>query len=154
MFNCGPIFPFLIEVCWFLYYVVYCQCKFTQLKKQDNRKCFLATDGILEQNSVHDQTCYRSHGNNMFKKCCFGNMFDHGRASLVFLWSAMVVYIHKVSWVLTGKNGKKKSSRRNDDQFWIWPHRTIRFDDCRVASRSLDVYEAHKLLNRNTCFVT
>ena len=45
-------FPFLIEVCWLLYCVVYPQCKITQLEKQDNQKCFFATDGILEQNSV------------------------------------------------------------------------------------------------------
>ena len=29
-------FPFLIEVCWLLYCVVYSQCKITQLEKQDN----------------------------------------------------------------------------------------------------------------------
>ena len=46
-------FPFLIEVCWLLYYVVYSLCKITQLEKQDNQKCIFATDGILEQNSVH-----------------------------------------------------------------------------------------------------
>ena len=45
-------FPFLIEVCWLLYFVVYPQCKITQLEKQDNQKCIFATDGILEQNSV------------------------------------------------------------------------------------------------------
>ena len=45
-------FPFLIEVCWLLYCVVYSLCKITQLEKQDNRKCIFATDGILEQNSV------------------------------------------------------------------------------------------------------
>ena len=45
-------FPFLIEVCWLLYCVVYFQCKITQLEKQDNRKCVFATDGIFEQNSV------------------------------------------------------------------------------------------------------
>ena len=45
-------FPFLIEVCWLLYCVVYSLCNITQLEKQDNRKCIFATDGILEQNSV------------------------------------------------------------------------------------------------------
>ena len=45
-------FPFLIEVCWLLYCVVYSLCKITQLEKQDNQKCIFATDGILEQNSV------------------------------------------------------------------------------------------------------
>ena len=45
-------FPFLIEVCWLLYCVLYSLCKITQLGKQDNRKCIFATDGILEQNSV------------------------------------------------------------------------------------------------------
>ena len=45
-------FPFLIEVCWLLYCVVYFQCKITQLEKQDNWKCVFATDGISEQNSV------------------------------------------------------------------------------------------------------
>ena len=45
-------FPFLIEVCWLLYCVVYSLCKITQLEKQDNWKCIFATDGILEQNSV------------------------------------------------------------------------------------------------------
>ena len=43
--------------------------------------------------------------------CCYGNMFDHGCASLVFLQSAMVVYpcdIHKVSKLLTGKKGQLK----------------------------------------------
>ena len=41
--------------------------------------------------------------------CCHGNLFDRGCASLVFLWSAMVVYpcdIHKVSRFLTGKEGQ------------------------------------------------
>ena len=45
-------FPFLIEICWLLYCVVYCVCKITQLGKRDNQKCIFATDGILEQNSV------------------------------------------------------------------------------------------------------
>ena len=45
-------FPFLIEVYWLLYCVVYSQCKITQLEKQNNRKYIFATDGILEQNSV------------------------------------------------------------------------------------------------------
>ena len=45
-------FPFLIEVWWLLYCVVYSLFKITQLKKQDNWKCIFATDGILEQNSV------------------------------------------------------------------------------------------------------
>ena len=45
-------FPFLIEVCWLLYCVVYSLCKITQLDKQDNRKCIFATDGISKQNSV------------------------------------------------------------------------------------------------------
>ena len=45
-------FPFLIEVCWLFYFVVYSLCKITQLEKQDNRKCIFATDGILEENSV------------------------------------------------------------------------------------------------------
>ena len=45
-------FPFLNEVCWLLYCVVYSLCKITQLEKQDNRKRIFATDGILEQNSV------------------------------------------------------------------------------------------------------
>ena len=45
-------FPFLIEVCWLPYSVVYSLCKITQLDKQDNRKCIFATNGILEQNSV------------------------------------------------------------------------------------------------------
>ena len=45
-------FPFLNEVCWLLYCVVYSLCKITQLEKQDNWKCIFATDGILEQNSV------------------------------------------------------------------------------------------------------
>ena len=43
--------------------------------------------------------------------CCYGNMFDHGCASLVFLWSAMVVYpcdIHKASRLLAGKKGQLK----------------------------------------------
>ena len=43
--------------------------------------------------------------------CYYGNMFDHGCASLVFLWSAMVVYpydTHKVSKLLTGKKGQLK----------------------------------------------
>ena len=43
--------------------------------------------------------------------CCYGNMFDHGCTSLVFLRSAMVVYlcdIHKVSRLLTGKKGQLK----------------------------------------------
>ena len=45
-------FPFLTEVCWLVYCVIYSLCKITQLEKQDNRKCIFATDGILEQNSV------------------------------------------------------------------------------------------------------
>ena len=45
-------FPFLIEVCWLLYCVVYSLCNITQLEKRDNRKCIFARDGILEQNSV------------------------------------------------------------------------------------------------------
>ena len=45
-------FPFLIEVCWLLYCVVYSLCKIRQLEKQDNWKCIFAMDGILEQNSV------------------------------------------------------------------------------------------------------
>ena len=45
-------FPFLNEVCWLLYCVVYSLCKITQLEKQDNWKCIFVTDGILEQNSV------------------------------------------------------------------------------------------------------
>ena len=43
--------------------------------------------------------------------CCYGNLFDHGCASLVFLQSEMVVYpcdIHKVSRLLTGKKGQLK----------------------------------------------
>ena len=43
--------------------------------------------------------------------CCYGNMFDHGCAALVFLRSAVVVYqcdIHKVSSLLTGKKGQLK----------------------------------------------
>ena len=52
VFNCGSIFPFIIEVCWLLYCVVYSLCKITQLDKQDNRKYIFATDGILKQNSV------------------------------------------------------------------------------------------------------
>ena len=43
--------------------------------------------------------------------CCYGNMFDHGCTSLVFLRSAMVVYlcdIHRVSRLLTGKKGQLK----------------------------------------------
>ena len=41
--------------------------------------------------------------------CCYGNMFDHSCASLVFLRSVMVVYpcgIHKVFRFLTGKKGQ------------------------------------------------
>ena len=48
-----------------------------------------------------------------FQTCCYGNMFDHGCASLVFLRSAIVVYpcdrpigLHKVSKPLTGKKGQ------------------------------------------------
>ena len=44
--------PFLIEVGWLLYCVVYSLCKITQLEKQDKQKCIFATDRILEQNSV------------------------------------------------------------------------------------------------------
>ena len=43
--------------------------------------------------------------------CCYGNMFDDGCASLVFLRSAMVVYpcdINKNSRLLTGKKGQLK----------------------------------------------
>ena len=43
--------------------------------------------------------------------CCYGNLFDHGCASLVFLQSEMVVYpcdIHNVSRLLTGKKGQLK----------------------------------------------
>ena len=57
-----------------------------------------------------------------FLMSCYGNMFDHDCALLVFLWSAMVVYpcdIHEISRLLTGKKGQ--SVRRNDDQLWIWP---------------------------------
>ena len=82
-------------------FIVYCLCKLTQLEKQDNRKCIFATDGILEQNSVR----------RTFKRVASVYMFDHGCASLVFLWSAMVVYpcdIHKVSTLLTGKKGELK----------------------------------------------
>ena len=46
-----------------------------------------------------------------FLMCCYGNMFDHGCASLVFLWRAMVVYpcdIHKGSRLLTGKKEQLK----------------------------------------------
>ena len=46
-----------------------------------------------------------------FSMCCYGNMFDHGCASLVFLWSSVVVYpcdIHKVSRLLTGKKQLEK----------------------------------------------
>ena len=50
--------------------------------------------------------------------CCYGNMLDHGCASLVFLWSSVIVYpcdIHKVSKLLTGKKGQleKRSSVRH-----------------------------------------
>ena len=40
-------FPFLIEVYWLLYCVVYSLCKITQLEKQDNRKCIFATSVAL-----------------------------------------------------------------------------------------------------------
>ena len=39
-------FPFLTEVYWLLYCVVYSQCKITQLEKQDNSKCIFVTDGM------------------------------------------------------------------------------------------------------------
>ena len=48
-----------------------------------------------------------------FQMCCYGNMLDHGCASFLFLWRAMVVYpcdIHKVSRLLTGKKGQLKKS--------------------------------------------
>ena len=47
--------PFLLKymlVALSCLWVVYSQCKITQLEKQDNRKCIFATDEILEQNSI------------------------------------------------------------------------------------------------------
>ena len=93
-------FPFLIEVCWLLYCVVYSLCNISQLAKQDNRKCIFATDRILEQNSVR----------RTFKRVAT-IMCDHDCTSLVFLRSGMVVYpcdIHKVSKLLIGKEGQLK----------------------------------------------
>ena len=94
-------FPFLIEVCWLLYCVVYSLCKITQLEKQDNRKCIFATDGILEQNSVR----------RTFKCVATVTCLIMAVPHWCFLRSAMVVYpcdIHKVSRLLTGKKGQLK----------------------------------------------
>ena len=91
-------FPFLIEVCWLHYCVAFSLCKITQLEKQDNRKCIFATDGILEQKSIHRTF-----------KCVATVTCLIMPASLVFLRSAIVVYpcdIHKVSRLLTGKKGQ------------------------------------------------
>ena len=92
-------FPFLIEVCWLLYCVVYSLCKITQLEKQDNQKCIFATDGILEQNSVR----------RTFKCVATVTCLIMAVPYWCFCGSTMVVYpcdIHKVSRLLTGKKGQ------------------------------------------------
>ena len=104
MFNCGSIFSIiLIEVCWLPYCVLYCQCKLTQLEKQNNRKCIFATDGILKQNSVR----------RTFK--CVATVICLILAEsrwCFFSRNAMVVYpcdVHEVSRLLTGKKGQLKN---------------------------------------------
>ena len=56
--------------------------------------------------------------------CCYGNMFDHGCGSLVFLWSGMVVYpydIHKVPRLLTGQSERKDSWKDKFRPSQWWP---------------------------------
>ena len=77
------LFAFLIEVFWLLYCVIYSQCKIRQVETQDNRKCTFTTDGILEQNSVRRTFKCVAAVSRLIMAAC---------ASLVFLWSVMVVY--------------------------------------------------------------
>ena len=102
VFNCGSVFSLSYWSMLLLYCVVY--SKITQLEKQDNRNVFL------------QRTQFKSKILSVallkVLLTSYGNMFDHGCASLVFLRRTMVVYpcdIHKVSRLLTGKKGQLRN---------------------------------------------